>query len=157
MFLISNTGNEAGAEWLQQHLGSDYRVHAVRDVYCFIHIDSTILPLRPGLVLLCPERVNDDNMPDFFRSWDKLYAPEPVEMACEPDWNPASKWVSTNVFSIRPDLVVVEERQTPLIRLLERHGIDVLPIRLRHMRTMAGGPHCVTLDLVRNGALKDYS
>jgi scyllo-inosamine-4-phosphate amidinotransferase 1 len=157
LFLISNTGNEAGAEWLRQHLGSRYRVHSVRDVYCFIHIDSTILPLRPGLVLLCPERVNERNMPQYFRNWDKIYAPEPVKMACEPEWNPASKWVSMNVFSIRPDLVVVEERQIPLIKLLERHGIGVLPIRLRHMRTMGGGPHCVTLDLVRTGTLEDYS
>ncbi len=155
--LISNTGNQSGADWLQDFLGPDYRVHPVTDVYCFIHIDSTILPLRPGLVLLCPDRVSEDKLPECFRNWDKLYAPQPVEMSCEPDWNPASNWISMNILSLAPDLVVVEARQKPLIRALESHGIQVLPIQLRHMRTMGGGPHCVTLDLVREGGLEDYS
>ena len=41
LYLISNTGNQAGADWLQEYLGGDYRVHTVRDVYAYIHIDST--------------------------------------------------------------------------------------------------------------------
>lgn len=157
MVLISNTGNQAAADWLGEHLGPEYRIHCVRDVYCFIHIDSTILPLRPGLVLLCPDRVNEDNLPEFFRSWDKIYAPEPVEMPAEPGWNSASKWIAMNIVSLRPDLAIVEKRQLPLIRLLERYKIDVLPVQLRHMRTMGGGPHCITLDLVRDGELEDYA
>ena len=157
IYLISNTGNQAGADWLQDHLGSDYRVHTVRDVYAYIHVDSTILPIRPGLVLLCPDRINDDNMPDVLRSWDKIYAPEPVEVPCDPAWNPASKWISMNCLSLSPDLIAVESRQTNLMRLLAKHGIDSYPMQLRHVRTMAGGPHCATLDVVRDGELEDYS
>jgi N-dimethylarginine dimethylaminohydrolase len=157
LFLISNTGNQAGADWLQEHLGPGYRVHPVRDVYAFIHIDSTFAPLRPGLVLLCPDRVKDDNLPPYFRNWDKIYAPEPTPVPAEEGWGGASKWISMNVLSLAPDLVAVEERQTPLIRLLEQHGIQAHPVPLRHTRTLGGGPHCVTLDLVRDGELEDYS
>jgi scyllo-inosamine-4-phosphate amidinotransferase 1 len=157
LYLIANTGNQAGAVWLQSFLGPDYRVHPVRGVYAFVHIDSTIVPLRPGLVLLNPERVNDGNMPAFLRRWDKIYAPEPVSTPCEPAWGAASKWIALNLLSLSPELVVVERRQTPLMRALARHGIEALPIQLRHARTMKGGPHCVTLDLARDGDLGDYS
>ena len=68
----------------------------------------------------------------------------------------ASEWIAMNVLSLTPELVVIEQSQVPLMRLLERHGIQSLPIRLRHMRTLGGGPHCVTLDLVREGELADY-
>ncbi len=156
LFLISNTGNQAGADWLQAHLGSRYRVHPIRGVYSFVHVDSTIVPLRPGLVLLCPERVREDNLPPYFRSWDKIWAPPPETVPCDPTLGPASKWIALNCLSVRPDLVAVEASQTSLMRIFERHGITPLPVRLRHMRTMSGGPHCVTLDLVRDGGLEDY-
>ncbi len=157
LFLISNTGNEAGAAWLQEHLGSDYRVHPVRDVYAYVHVDSSIIPLRPGLVLLCPDRVREDNIPKYLKSWDRIWAPEPVEFPYDPEYNPSSKWIAMNIMSLRPDLAVVEEHQTNLMRELAKWGIDSYPIRLRHMRTMGGGPHCVTLDLVRESTLEDYS
>jgi len=157
LFLISNTGNQAGADWLQEYLGADFRVHAVRDVYSFSHIDSTIVPLRPGLVLLNPDRVHDGNVPPFLRKWDKIYAPEPVELPVLSGWSAASKWIALNLLSLSPELVVVEEHQVPLMRALARHGIESLPIALRHTRTMKGGPHCVSLDVVRDGTLEDYS
>lgn len=157
LFLISNTGNQAGADWLQEFLGSEYRVHPVRNVYSFSHIDSTIVPLRPGLVLLNPERVNDDNMPAFLRGWDKIYAPEPVALPALPGWSAASNWIALNLLSLSPELVAIEEHQLPLMRVLARHGIESIPIALRHTRTMKGGPHCVSLDLVRDGGLEDYS
>lgn len=157
VFLISNTGNQAGAAWLQQHLGSGYRVHPVREVYAFVHVDSTIVPLRPGLVLFCPTRVRPDNVPEVFRKWDRIFAPEPDTVPCDPTLAPASKWIALNCLSLSPTLVAVEKTQTKLMRELERHGLDCMPVQLRHMRTMSGGPHCVTLDLVRDGTLEDYS
>jgi len=157
LFLVSNTGNEAGARWLQEFLGAEYRVHAIRDVYAFQHVDSTIVPLRPGLVMLCPKRVTEDKLPEFLRRWDKIWVPEPVPTRMHPQWQGASEWIAMNVLSLAPDLVVVEESQVPLMRLLERYGIRSVPVRLRHMRTLGGGPHCVTLDLVRAGELGDYS
>lgn len=155
LFLISNTGNQAGADWLQTHLGSEYRVHPVRGVYAFVHVDSTIVPLRPGLVLLNPERVREDNLPEVLRSWDKLWAPEPNEMQFDPARAPASKWIALNCLSLAPDVVAVEKSQTNLMHALERHGIEPFPVQLRHMRTLSGGPHCVTLDLVRDGGRDD--
>jgi len=157
IFQISNTGNYRGAEWLQQHLGSQYRVHPVDNVYAYIHFDSTIIPLRPGLVLLCPDRIKPETVPPYFANWDKIWAPEPNPMAFDPALDPSSKWIAMNILSLTPDLVVVEKSQTNLMRALEKHGINSLPIQLRHMRSLGGGPHCITLDISRDGTLEDYA
>ena len=61
-----------------------------------------------------------------------------------------------NMFSINPNLVVVDQHQSALIKLLEKHGIDVLPLRLRHSKMLGGGFHCTTLDIRRKGTLQSY-
>ena len=43
----------------------------------------------------------------------------------------------------------VDKNQTELIKTLERHSMTVVPLELRHSRTLGGGFHCVTLDLFR--------
>ena len=62
-----------------------------------------------------------------------------------------------NLFSIRPDLVIVDANQIDLIKLLEKHGIDTIPMNLTHARTLGGGFHCVTLDVRRKGKLEKYN
>jgi len=52
--------------------------------------------------------------------------------------------------------VVVPDDEGPLMRAIERHGITPIPVQMRHMRTLAGGPHCVSCDLVREGSLESY-
>jgi glycine amidinotransferase/scyllo-inosamine-4-phosphate amidinotransferase 1 len=148
-FLISNTGNAKGAAWLQDYLGSDYRVHQIPDIYLDMHIDTTFVPLREGLMLCNPERVNANNMPEFLKGWDVIWADEMIEQPFLDHYGAASKWIGMNILSLAPDLVVVEESQIPLMKLLKKHGIDSMPLRLRHSRTLGGGPHCVTTDLVR--------
>ena len=59
------------------------------------------------------------------------------------------------LFSISPNLVV-DRDQTALIKLVEKNGVDVLPLILRHSRMMAGGFHCVTLNIRKNRALECY-
>ena len=68
----------------------------------------------------------------------------------------ASDWIDMNLFSINPNLVVVEKNQTGLIKLIEKQGIDVIPLELRHAKMLGGGFHCVTLDIRRTGTLEQY-
>lgn len=156
-YLVSNSGNHRGAQWLQTVLGSDYKVHVMDDIYAYVHVDTSILPLAPGKVLLNPTRVNEHNLPDYFKSWDKIWAPEPVITPCLADWAPGSPWIGMNILSLSPTLVAVEERQKPLIDMLEKSGFDVMTVKLTHCRTLSGGPHCVTLDTVRSDEYGDYS
>jgi N-dimethylarginine dimethylaminohydrolase len=160
LYLVSATGNEMGGQWLQSILGDDFRVHFMKDVYYGSHIDSTFVALRPGLVLCNPARINEDTLPEMFRKWDVIYSP-PMENTgrYSPDYLAkciGSDWIDMNALSISPDMVVVDKDQTQLIRLLEKHGLDVVPIKLRHSRMMGGGFHCITLDTRRRGKMERY-
>ena len=160
LYLVSGTGNELGGQWLQTILGDAFRVHFFKDVYYGSHIDSTFAALRPGLVLCNPGRINDETLPEIFRQWEVIYSP-PMENTDRYDADYLAKsigsnWIDMNVLSINPNLVVVDEDQTALIKLLEKHGLDVIRLKLRHSKMLGGGFHCVTLDIRRNGTLQRY-
>jgi glycine amidinotransferase len=61
-----------------------------------------------------------------------------------------------NLLSYDTQTVIVDERQTNLIKLLESHGFTVVPVRMRHIYTQGGGIHCATLDTVRESTLESY-
>lgn len=160
VYLVSATGNEMGGHWLQTILGSQFRIHFLKNVYYGSHIDSTFVALRPGLILCNPERINDDTVPAIFKQWKRIYSP-PMENTGRYDADYLSKsigsdWIDMNAFSISPNLVVVDRDQTSLIKLLEKEGLDVIPIKLRHSKMMGGGFHCVTTDIRRRGSLERY-
>lgn len=147
-YLVSNTGNKMGAQWLQNFLGSKYKVHLLEDIYAFSHIDSTIVSLNEELVLLNPERVKKEQLPKELRQRNCIYSPEMVDSTIN-GHKFASKWVGMNLLSLGPNLAVVDKKQTPLIRLLEKNNIEVIGLELRHSMLLGGGFHCVTLDLLR--------
>ena len=149
LYLLSNTGNELGAQWLQNFLGSEYKVHVLRDMYSYVHLDSTIALLREGLCLLNPERVNEDNMPEPLKSWDKIWCPDMVDIGYYGDYNHASVWIGINLISLTPNLVVCDENQKELHNQLIKNNVEVIPMRLRHSRTLGGSFHCITLDTWR--------
>ena len=156
-YLVSNSGNRLGATWLQKTLGEKYNVHVMDNIYAYVHVDTTILPLAPGVVLLNPSRVNDSNLPTYFKSWKKIWAEDPIPTPYLEHYAPASPWLGMNVLSISEKLVAVEKNQVPLIKQLEKNGFDVMEVTMRHCRTLSGGPHCVTLDTVRDDEYGDYS
>jgi N-dimethylarginine dimethylaminohydrolase len=160
IYLVSSTGNEMGGQWLQTILGDEFRVHFLKDVYYGSHIDSTFVALRPGLMLCNPARLNDDTLPEILKQWEIIYSP-PIESAGRYDADYlaksiGSKWIEMNILSINPNLVVVDRGQTALIKLLEKKGLDVIPLKLRHSKMLGGGFHCITLDIRRSGTLQRY-
>lgn len=150
-YLVSNSGNKKGAAYLQELVGTKAKVHLVEGVYSYMHIDSTIALLREGLMLLNPSRIKRiDQLPKPLQSWDYIWAPEPVDIGHYPGYCNASIWMNMNIFSINPNLIVVEESQEPLRKELEKYKIDCAMLPMRHERTLGGGFHCVTLDLIRS-------
>jgi glycine amidinotransferase/scyllo-inosamine-4-phosphate amidinotransferase 1 len=156
LYQVSDSGNMLGSRWLQSALGEQYTVHPCEGLYASTHVDSTIMPLRPGLVLVNPARVNDDNMPALLRGWDRVVCPELVDTGFVGDHPRSSVWVGMNFLVIAPGKAIVDKRQSGLIRVLERHGVEVIPAQLTHCRTLGGGFHCVTLDVRRTGELATY-
>ena len=160
LYLVSATGNELGGQWLQRVLGDRFRVHFMKDVYFGSHIDSTLVALRPGLVLANPERLSMETIPAFLKDWEIIFSP-PMENQARHSrdyLNQAigSEWIDMNLFSLGPDAVVVDSHQRALITLLESKGLEVIPLKLRHSRMLGGGFHCVTLDTRRRGTMESY-
>ena len=146
LYLESVSGNRPAAEWLAQQFPS-IDIYGC-SFYSGVHIDSTIVPLREGLVLLNGSRVTPENCPEVFKDWDKIYVTDVKEQSFH-QYPYASKWIALNMLAIDPQTVVVDRNQSALIRKLEKLKFTVIPHELRHSRTLGGGFHCVTLDIWR--------
>jgi N-dimethylarginine dimethylaminohydrolase len=155
LYLVSDSGNRMGARWLQSVLGHRFRVHAYDNLYSGTHVDTTIAPIRPGLVVVCGERVTESNLPPLFADWEVIYLPEVVDIGYTGTAY-ASPWIGINLLMVNPKLAIVDRTQKPLIAELERRKVEVVPLQLRHARTLGGGFHCVTLDVGRRGTLESY-
>ena len=151
LYLVSETGNLAGARWLQDYLGSDYRVYPITNLYSGVHIDSTITPVREGLVALNAGRINEDTVPDPIRSWDKIWISE-QDLVLQPfeHYPYASNWIGLNFLMVNPELAIVDPKQETLRKKLDAYGVDTIGIDLTESRTLGGGHHCCSLDTLRS-------
>jgi N-dimethylarginine dimethylaminohydrolase len=147
LYLESDSGNRLAYYWLLRNLPANTSIELV-NFYSGVHIDSTITPLREGLVALNASRVNQVNCPRAFDGWEKIWVQDVVAQDFY-QYPYASKWVGMNLLSIDENTVIIDAAQGQLIKDLERCGIDCIPLTLRHSRTLGGSFHCVTLDLIR--------
>lgn len=162
IYQVSNSGNEKGGEWLQS-MFPEYNIHIEREAYSGAHFDSTVIPLRPGLVLLNGQRCTTKKYPKIFKKWDKIFFTDIVDQGIPSTGGSSnasvaisSPAIGLNLLSINEKLVIVDENQRSLIAKLKDHNIDSVPMRLRHAKILGGGFHCVTLDLNRKGTLEQY-
>lgn len=148
LFLESASGNRAAYYWLLANLPADTSIELC-NFYAGVHIDSTIVPLRPGLVMLNSSRVNSETVPRAFDGWHKIWINDVVAQDFY-QYPYASKWIAMNMLVVDQHTVICDRNQTELIKTLESYQFRVIPLELRHSRTLGGGFHCVTLDLVRS-------
>ena len=146
LFLESASGNKDAYRWLRNQF-PDVNIELC-NFYSGVHIDSTIVPLRDGLVILNASRVTEENCPRVFDGWEKIWVDEVVPQKFH-KYPYASKWIALNMLVVSPSIVIIDYQQVQLRQQLEQHGIDTIPLQLRHSRTLGGGFHCVTLDLLR--------
>jgi glycine amidinotransferase len=154
---LSHVTNRAGIDWLRRHLGDSYSIHLI-ETRCRqpMHIDTTLAPLAPGKLLVNPEFVDPERLPDFFDSWDILVAPAPAERFASTARGVVSDWMSINVLMLDQSRMIVEERQGPLIAALRKWGFEPIPCAFESYYQFAGSFHCATLDIRRHGALESY-
>ena len=146
LFLESASGNRAAYEWL---CGQFPNVEIeLCNFYAGVHIDSTIVPLREGLVMLNASRVHPHTVPKVFDRWDKIWILDVIPQQFY-QYPYASKWIAMNLLVVDPRTVIVDQNQTDIIKILHDYGFDTVPLQLRHSRTLGGGFHCVTLDILR--------
>jgi N-dimethylarginine dimethylaminohydrolase len=146
LFLESASGNRKAYEWLC-NVFPDVEIELC-NFYAGVHIDSTIVPLREGLVMLNASRVTFETVPKVFEGWQKIWVNDVVAQDFH-EYPYASKWIAMNMLVVDPHTVICDADQLGLIKTLEAYKFTVIPKKLRHSRTLGGGFHCVTLDLVR--------
>ena len=147
LYLESDSGNRKAYEWLCDQF-PDVTIELV-NFYSGVHIDSTIVPLREGLVMLNGSRVTEATVPKCLQSWEKIWVTDVVAQEFY-QYPYASKWIAMNMLVVDPNTVIVDKHQQELISTLENHKFTVIPLELRHSRTLGGGFHCVTLDVLRS-------
>lgn len=152
----SHVTNKIGITWLKRHLGDKFRVHVINfPDFNPMHIDASLVPLRPGLALINPARPCIEK--ELFKKagWDLV---EAAPSTLPENWPMymCSSWVCMNILSLDPETVVVEKQEEPMQNLLKDLGFTVIPVDFRHVYTFGGSFHCVTCDVRREGQLEDY-
>ena len=97
LYLESASGNQKAARWLQNKL-PNVKIE-ICNFYSGVHIDSTIVPLREGLVMVNASRVNMDNLPRVFSNWEIIWVDEVVEQGFY-QYPYASKWIALNMLVV---------------------------------------------------------
>ncbi|MEV7652914.1 glycine amidinotransferase [Streptomyces anulatus] len=155
---ISTENHAMAVDWLERHLEGRFRLHRVFRL-SDSHIDSMVLALRPGLLLVRSDEVAE-RLPEQLRTWDRVVAPTPAENNFpeyqDDDLVLTSPFIDLNVLSVDENTVLVNDACPELMRTLDRRGFTVVPVRHRHRRLFGGGFHCFTLDTVREGGPEDY-
>jgi glycine amidinotransferase len=154
--VVSNT---SGITWLQRQLGPAYRIHPIQfaDV-APQHIDTTLVPIRPGLVLVNPERPCVDGSLELFKrdGWRIVEGPPSVREGLPFAARDVSNWISLNILSLDERTVVAEAAEEPLHALLGSLGCEVIPVEFDAVFRFGGSFHCCTLDVRRDGEMRSY-
>jgi glycine amidinotransferase len=152
----SNVTNDGGITWLRRHLRDDYTIHEIES-RCRqpMHIDSSFMPLAPGKVLVNPDYIDIERLPDVLKSWDILVAPQPDPIQGSL-LSMCSEWISMNVLMLDEKRVIVDASQPSMIKALKGWGFKPIPTPFLHYSPFGGSFHCATLDVRRTGALQSY-
>jgi glycine amidinotransferase len=157
LFNASTENAKLGVQWLRSHLSDKYTIWDIN--IADSHIDSSFLPLRPGLALITREGFWD-KLPAPLQKWDKIYIPQRDRSSDEylrQGIRLASPRIELNVFSVSPDLIICHpEYEKELNNKLNPYGITAIGSRMRHCEIFAGAHHCTTLDIRRKGELQNY-
>ncbi|XYH99268.1 arginine deiminase family protein [Sorangium sp. So ce1128] len=153
------TTNLKGIDWLRRHF-PDHRIHRVnfRNDPDPVHIDCSLVPLRPGLMLSNPARplVMEPGKEALFRrnGWEMVMAAKPAYSRPQPTCY-YSIWLSMNFLTLDPKTVITEETEVYQNEQLSKLGFEVIPIPFRHAYPFGGSIHCATADVYREGTCED--
>ncbi len=149
--------NRLGAEWVQRTLGPEFRVRTIRFRERLpSHIGTTLVPVRPGVVLVNPERPCVDGSYAFFEANGWRVVPAPLSARPGGNARDVSSWISMNILMLDERTAVVERSEQPMIDLLKSLGCDVIPCAFDRVYPFGGSFHCCTTDIRREGTLQSY-
>ena len=137
-----NASNDAGIEWLRETLGSEYRVHKIRLIKDFLHLDFVLSIPRPGLAVVCREGFVD-GLPDFLKGW-KI-----IDVSLED----AQSKLACNHLVLDEKTIIVASELTELIDALDKAGQKVITTPMSAVYWQGGSLRCWYHPLVRESNL----
>jgi len=174
--LASSTTNRAGFDWVKRMFAAlGVRVHlaefdtpwplgpGLHDNYHPWHIDTTFIPLRPGLALTNPD-------------WPPR-TPEFVELCKKNDWQlvdsvrhsqvhnnsithckvgMGTSWLGMNTLSLDEKTIFADPHEPEYLQQLSDLGFEVIEIPYDKVNPFGGLLHCTTLDVYRESTCQDY-
>lgn len=151
---INSYNHWYGAKWLES-LFPETRFWYISIVDN--HIDGLINCLRPGTFLVNPNYPNiKDFLPDYFKNWEFLIPEKSTRREKSGASLASIDGMDVNILSLDTNKVMVKNNSYEVIRLLEKHKFDIVPVELNHCELFGGGVHCSTLDLAREGEHNAY-
>jgi N-dimethylarginine dimethylaminohydrolase len=142
---VGNTGNAsnpAGMRWLQDCLGSKYRVHEIMLSSHFLHLDCVLALPRPGLAIICKEGFIN-GVPEFLKGWTLIeVSPEDAE-----------KKLGCNGLVLDEKTMIIGSDMPKLAAALRAEGTEVLTTPVDAMTWQGGGFRCWHHPLVRESKL----
>jgi len=150
---LSHVTNMKGFEYVQATVPEGYVVELVDvDDEHAMHIDATILPLRPGLLVYNPQRVTEVSLRkhQVLKDWELCPLPfVPMPREYPPSFM-VSPWITLNVLVLDGRKVVVEESDEDFAEWLRELGMEPIPCPFKHVHSIGGSFHCATVDLKRD-------
>lgn len=157
LFNASNENAKLGVKWMRNHLSDKYKIWEI-DI-ADSHIDSSFLPLKPGLALITREEIWE-KLPAELQKWDKIFIPtknRSIDEIKNQGIKLASPRIELNVFSVSEDLIICHPQYVKELNdQLKKYKIEAVPSQMRHCEIFAGAHHCTTLDIRRKGNLQNY-
>jgi glycine amidinotransferase/scyllo-inosamine-4-phosphate amidinotransferase 1 len=78
---VNNSANPRAVGWLERTLRGlvDDNIHVHPMNLGYDHVDVTLVPLRPGVILIDPHKVTEKTIPVQFKNWDKVVVDEVMQ------------------------------------------------------------------------------
>ncbi|KAI8633601.1 Amidinotransferase family protein [Xylariaceae sp. FL1651] len=148
----SHVTNQAGVDYLQQHLPAGYRIEmlTVNDPNA-MHIDATILPLRKGLLVYNPKKVTEAALRahEVVADWELAPYPFVPQEPEDPPLYMTSPWLSLNALVLDGQRIIVEASDNQTAEWYTQLGMTCIRCPFKHVNSIGGSFHCATVDLVR--------
>lgn len=134
MFVLhGHTCNLAGIEWLRRTLAAqEVRLHVVRTPKVLNpgHLDASMIPLRPGLLLAAQPVVADAEAAFQPGGWQVVQAAEPDDwMSADVDYaGKSGKYIALNLLSVDERTVCCMQHDRAVIEQLRSLGFRVLEV-----------------------------
>jgi len=131
-----NASNDAGIDWLQQFLGSQYKVYTIKLSPHVLHIDCVCALTREGLLTYCPDVVLGE-LPKPLRSWKKIET-RPEET------------FGANGLTLNKNTIVTAVQYERVNNELHKNGMNVIPLPLDMCIAYGMGARCLTGVITRD-------